>query len=61
VGFGRYSITPYELDSASPTQKKALFDPEHFTIEDGVPKKRVPKKPVAKKPTTRKRRKGSKR
>ncbi len=35
VGFDRYSITPYELDSATPKLKKALFDPEHFTIENG--------------------------
>jgi len=45
VGFGRYSITPYELDSETPKEKKALFDPEHFYIdEDGVAKKREPKK-----------------
>ena len=40
VGFGRYSITPYELDSETPKEKKALFDPEHFMMEDGVAKKR---------------------
>ena len=45
VGFGRYSITPYELDSDVPKEKKALFDPEHFYIDEtGVAKKREPKK-----------------
>lgn len=44
VGFGRYSITPYEFDSETPKEKKALFDPEHFYVdEDGVAKKREPK------------------
>ncbi len=43
VGFGRYSITPYELDSKQPKEKKALFDPEHFMMEGGVAKKRPPK------------------
>ena len=44
VGFGRYSITPYELDSETPKMKKALFDPEHFYVdEDGVARKREPK------------------
>jgi hypothetical protein len=55
VGFGRYSITPYELDSARPTEKKALFGPEHFTMEDGVAKKRATKKAARKKPTAKKR------
>ena len=51
VGFGRYSITPYELDSETPKEKKALFDPEHFMMEDGVAKKRPqPKKSKKKKP-----------
>jgi hypothetical protein len=51
VGFGRYSITPYELDSEQPKEKKALFDPEHFVMEDGVAKKREakPKKTKTKK------------
>jgi len=50
VGFGRYSITPYELDSDQPKEKKALFDPEHFMIEDGIAKKRpAPKKKATKK------------
>jgi hypothetical protein len=51
VGFGRYSITPLELDSETPKLKKALFDPEHFYVdENGVAQKREPKK----KPTTKK-------
>jgi len=57
VGFGRYSITPYELDSAQPKEKKALFDPEHFYIdEDGVAQKRPAKKKPKKKKTTKKKR-----
>ena len=55
VGFGRYSITPYELDSEHPKEKKAVFDPEHFMMEDGVAKKREPKKPTKKKPKAKKR------
>ncbi len=50
VGFGRYSITAYELDSAQPKEKKTLFDPEHFVMEDGVAKKRETK-PKPKKTT----------
>lgn len=58
VGFDRYSITPYELDSETPKEKKALFDPEHFYIdEDGVAKKRPakPKKTAKKKAAKKKR------
>jgi hypothetical protein len=56
VGFGRYSITPYELDSETPKEKKALFDPEHFYIdEDGVAKKRpAPKQKAKAKPKKKK-------
>jgi hypothetical protein len=54
VGFGRYSITPFELDSDHPTEKKALFDPEHFAMEDGVARKRAAKKPAKKKPAKKK-------
>jgi hypothetical protein len=51
VGFERYSITPFELDSAVPKPKKALFDPET------KPKKTAKKKPKTKtkKATKRKR------
>jgi hypothetical protein len=58
VGFGRYSITPYELDSAQPKEKKALFDPEHFVMEDGVAKKREPKPKT--KPKTKPKKKAKK-
>ncbi len=54
VGFGRYSITPYELDSDQPKEKKALFDPEHFVMENGVAKKRTAKpKPKKNKKATK--------
>jgi hypothetical protein len=54
VGFGRYSVTPYELDHSPPKEKLALFDPEHFYVdEDGVAQKREPKKKPTKKKKTK--------
>jgi hypothetical protein len=51
VGFGRYSITPYELDRETRSEKQALFDPP---AKKPKPKKPAAKKPAAKKPAAKK-------
>jgi hypothetical protein len=55
VGFGRYSITPYELDRATRSEKQELFDPPKAkkpaakkTVKKKTAKKKT-KKPAAKK------------